>query len=436
MARRGAGQPVRLRAVRCLGEVLDRRASLDQALPRAQQGLSGQDAALLAELCYGVLRWHDRLQALALRLLDKPLRRKEVELQRLLLVGLYQLLDMRIPPHAAVAETVAVAPRLGKGWARGLVNAVLRRAQREADRILPELDADPALRYALPAWLLSTLQQDWPECWRTLAAAGQARPPMTLRINLDRWSRDQALDALAGAGHPARPSEWTATAVTLEQPAAVEQLPGFMDGRLSVQDEAAQWAAPLLACRPGDRVLDACAAPGGKTGHLFETCPEADITALDISERRLEQVRANLARLGGEARCLAADAAQPEEWWDGRPFQCILLDAPCSGTGVLRRHPDIRHLRRPDDIPRLADGQRRLLEALWGLLAPGGRLVYATCSVLKAENSQVVTDFLQAHPEAQLLSPDWPPGFPVDQGQIPAGGGGMDGFFYACLHRP
>ncbi|WP_049753600.1 16S rRNA (cytosine(967)-C(5))-methyltransferase RsmB [Alkalilimnicola ehrlichii MLHE-1] len=427
---------MRQRAVQCLGQVLDQHQSLDQALPRAQQGLPPRDAALLAELCYGVLRWHDRLRALAHRLLDKPLRGKDADLQRLLLCGLYQLLETRIPPHAAVAETVAVAPRLGKGWARGLINAVLRRAQREADRLLPALDADPATRYALPAWLLDTLRRDWPDRWQALAAANQQRPPMTLRVDLTRWSREEALQALDDAGCPAQPSPWTPTAVTLARPAAVDELPGFADGRLSVQDEAAQWAAPLLACRPGERVLDACAAPGGKTGHLLEHCPGIELTALDISEGRLGQVRANLQRLRREARCLAGDAARPETWWDGRPYQRILLDAPCSGTGVIRRHPDIRHLRRPDDIARLADGQGRLLEALWGLLAPGGRLVYATCSVLKAENSRVVAHFLRAHPEAQWLPAGWPPGFPADDGQILAGNGGMDGFYYACLHRP
>lgn len=427
---------MRQRAVQCLGQVLDRHQSLDQALPRAQQGLPPRDAALLAELCYGVLRWHDRLQALVARLLDKPLRGKDRDLQRLMLCGLYQLLETRVPPHAAVAETVAVAPRLGKGWARGLINAVLRRAQRESERLLPELDADPAIRYALPGWLLQALRRDWPENWLALAEANQQRPPMTLRINLSRWSREEALQALAAAGHLARPSPWTPTAVTLDRPAPVEELPGFTDGRLSVQDEAAQWAAPLLDCRPGERVLDACAAPGGKTGHLLEHCPDAEVTALDISERRLEQVGLNLRRLGVQAHCLCADAARPEAWWDGRPYQRILLDAPCSGTGVIRRHPDIRHLRRQEDIPRLAERQGRLLETLWGLLAPGGRLVYATCSVLKAENSQVVARFLRAHPEAQPRPAGWPPTFPADDGQIPAGCGGMDGFYYACLHRP
>ncbi|MBK1727741.1 16S rRNA (cytosine(967)-C(5))-methyltransferase [Halorhodospira neutriphila] len=316
--------------------------------------------------------------------------------------------------------------------AAGLVNAVLRKLRRQP----PPPPADEATRYALPGWLAERLRRAWPADWPALAEAGNAHPPMALRVNLRRTSREAYLAELARCGLAAQPGAVAPEAVVLEAPCPVEQLPGFREGRVSVQDEAAQLAAALLDPRPGERVLDACAAPGGKTLHLAERCPEAAITALDRSARRLRQVADNLARAGAEAERLAADAAEPGRWWDGRSYERILLDAPCTGTGVIRRHPDIKWLRGPDDAGRMAGAQRRLLEALWGLLAPGGRLLYATCSILPEENEAVAAAFLADHPEARL-GPAPAAGRPTGHGwQILPGEAGMDGFFYACLERP
>ena len=384
----------------------------------------------------GTLRWAPRLQALASLLLERPLRQRDLDIHTLLLSGLYQLLYLSIPAHAAVSLTVAAATTLGKEWAKGLLNGTLRRLQREQETLIERVDQSEEAALAHPAWLLQLLRQQWPEQWQAIATANNARPPMTLRVNRRHGDATGYLARLEQAGIAAATHPMVDSAIALEVPVGVEQLPGFGAGEVSVQDAAAQLAAGLLDLQPGQRVLDACAAPGGKTSHMLEYCPDLSMLALDSEPARLQRVAENLVRLGLSATLQAGDAGDPSQWWDGTPFDRILLDAPCSGSGVIRRHPDIKSLRRPADIATLAAGQRRLLHALWPLLKPGGMLVYATCSVLPAENALQVASFLQEQPDARevVIATDW--GHAVTAGrQILPGENGMDGFYYACLSK-
>ncbi len=425
----------RERAAVALARVLGEGRSLGGVLEEALSGLEGPDRGLAQALCYGTLRWYPRLQPLLGKLLHRPLKGHDRELEALLLIGLYQLTQMGTPPHAAVAETVGAAAGLGKDWARGLVNAVLRNAQRRAVPLAQALDAEPETRTAHPRWLLERLQQAWPQDWEAIVAANNRQAPMTLRVNLRRGGREAYLEQLAAAGLAARPAPHTQAGVILEEAVAVERLPGFAQGAVSVQDAAAQLAAQLLAPAAGDHILDACAAPGGKTAHLLETASgPASVDALDRDPGRLGQVRDTLDRLGLEAAVRAGDAAEPAHWWDGRAYDRILLDAPCTATGVIRRHPDIKLLRRATDVAGLAAQQQRLLDAVWPLLKPGGMLLYATCSVLPEENTQQVLGFLDRHADARLapIPGEW--GRETAAGrQVLPGEDDMDGFFYAAL---
>jgi 16S rRNA (cytosine967-C5)-methyltransferase len=424
---------VRAVAARLLGQVLDPGQSLARVLPPALARVAPRDRGLLQELSYGVCRWQPTLQALLDRLLERPIDPREPVVRALLLTGLYQLHYLRIPEHAAVAETVAAARQLRKSWAVGLVNAVLRSFLRRRTELLAMLEMDREAHTAHPRWLLDALERDWPDDWPAIVAANNTRPPLTLRVDARRFSREDYRLRLADAGWTAEPAA-AAAALTLAESVEPTLLPGFASGWISVQDAAAQWAAPLLDLHPALRVLDACAAPGGKTGHLLESAPDLDLTALDRDATRLERVRETLTRLQANARLVVGDAAHPAAWWDGVPYDRILVDAPCSATGVIRRHPDIKLLRRERDIAALAEAQQTMLNNLWSLLRPDGRLVYATCSVLRQENEKVVATFLTAHPDAREspITADW--GRALSRGrQILPGEAGMDGFYYAVL---
>lgn len=429
----------RLAAVGILTEVYAAGRSLTQAgsevLPRIADP---RDRALTQDLCYGVLRWGPRLEALAGALLDKPLGARDTDVQCLILIGLYQLLYTRIPAHAAVAATVSVTGALRKSWARGMVNAVLRRCQRERESLLACVDADEAAALAHPRWLLDRLRVDWPQDWRRIAEANNEHPPMCLRVNRLRGTRQAYLEELQAAGFTAVPAPHTSEGLTLDRPVDVSRLPGFAEGEVSVQDAAAQQAAALLDLHAGQRVLDLCAAPGGKTAHILERGIElAGLLAVDIDAARLARVRETLDRLGLAAELRCAGASRVGEWWDGAPFDRILLDAPCSGTGVIRRHPDIKRLRRAEDIAALAARQRELLDAAWRTLAPGGMLLYATCSIIHEENNAQIGDFLARHGDARLRAhadADWGRMLPFGT-QILPGESGMDGFFYACVDK-
>lgn len=395
------------------------------------------ERALARELCFGVVRWYPRLDAIACALLSRPVRHRDRDVHFMILVGLYQLLYTRVPPHAAVAETVAVARVRGKPWARALINGALRRFQREHDDVLARADRAPEAMYAHPAWLIAAVREAWPEHWESILHANNRRPPMSLRVNARRSQRDAYLDTLARAGIEARAIPHTLHGVILGEPRSVSALPGFEEGLVSVQDGAAQLAAGLLALAPGQRVLDACAAPGGKATHLLEHEPHlAQLVCVERDPERIILIEDNLGRLGLAARIVCADAADPGTWWDTEPFHRILLDVPCTATGVIRRHPDIKIHRRASDIPQLAAEQTRLLAALWPLLAPGGLLLYATCSVLPQENHMQVERFLETRPDAVAaeLSAAW--GHPCARGrQILPGEDEMDGFYYALLRK-
>lgn len=426
--------PARAAAARALAAVAGGR-SLDDALETARAQVGRHEQPLLQELAYGTVRHWLRLAPVIDARLKKPLKRRDGDVHALLVAGAYELDRMRTPPHAAVDAAVDAAAALGKDWAKGLVNGVLRAIQR--DRSLLAVTDDPVRAHGWPQWLADRLAEDWPGDWSRLLASGTARAPMTLRVNRRRIARDDYLSLLEQEGFDARPHPFAPMALTLDRPVAVERLPGFAAGQVSVQDAAAQLAAPLLDVRPGMRVLDACAAPGGKTAHLAELeTPPQELVALEIDPARARRLREGLERLDVRAEVRVADAGTPAEWWDGRPFDRILLDAPCSGTGVIRRHPDIRLLRRPDDIESMAAMQARLLDALWPLLAADGMLLYSTCSILRRENAGQVRAFLARQPDAAMrpIEADW--GRDCEPGrQILPGEAGMDGFFYACLQR-
>ena len=430
-----AGAAARAAAARAVGAVIGPGRSLDDALAAATGALHGPDRALAAQLAYGALRLYPRLARWASLLLARPLPSRDADVQALLAIGLYQIEASRVPDHAAVDASVEAARLLGRARHAGLVNACLRRWLREADALKARVAREPEVMHAHPRWWLDALVQDWPRDWEALVAADNTQAPMWLRVNRRRTSREAWLARAAAAGIAAVPWDAAPDALRLEQPVPVEELPGFAAGEVSVQDGAAQLAAGLLAPQPGMRVLDACAAPGGKACHLLERYDGIRLAALDIAPARLGRVRDNLARLGLAAEVLQGDAAAPAGWWDGVPYERILLDAPCTGSGVVRRHPDIKLLRRPDDTAALGARQQALLDALWGLLAPGGRLLYATCSIWRAENGAQAAGFLRRHPDARAVDlgePGW--GRRAGPGrQLLSGEAGVDGFYYACL---
>jgi 16S rRNA (cytosine967-C5)-methyltransferase len=390
------------------------------------------------------VRWFFELEACLDGLLDRPGARQDPEVRALMLVGLFQLLHGATPEHAAVSETVEATRSLGRPRAAALVNAILRRFQREREAILAAARRSRAARHAHAEWMLDAFARDWPEQWESIAAAGNAEPPMWLRVNARRGTRDDYRARLADAGLAAEPSACAPEALRLAEPVDVHALPGFADGLVSVQDVAAQLAPRFLAAAAGMRVLDACAAPGGKACHVVELEPAlAGLVALDVDAARAGRIESNLARLGLAARVVIGDAADPAGWWDGVPYDRILLDVPCSGTGVIRRRPDIKLLRRAGDVPRFAAQQAALLRSCWGLLAPGGRLVYASCSVLSAENTAVVEAFLagersavEVTESARLLLPGALPWRLAGSGcALPSGAADADGFYYACLEK-
>ncbi len=425
----------RLAAARALAAVLAGKASLASSLPTQLERVSDRDKGLVQELAFGTARWQPRLSALALALLSKPFRKADQDVEALLLVGLYQLLYTRIPAHAAIAETVGCATALKKPWAKGLLNAVLRRAQREAETLLPTLEKDPVVLTAHPRWLQKSLKAFWPDDWLAICEANNSHPPFTLRVNQRVTSRDAYLAELLDCGIAGQATPFSKDGITLATACDVTALPGFADGAVSVQDEAAQLAADLLMLEPEQRVLDACCAPGGKTCHILESQAQLrEVVAIDLEPQRLDRVKANLERLKLKASIVAGDARAVDQWWDGQVFQRILLDAPCSATGVIRRHPDIKLTRQTDDIAALAQLQGELLDALWPTLAENGILLYATCSTLPTENTEVIAAFLQRSSDAQELPFQAAFGKAQPHGQqLLAQVGGHDGFYYARL---
>ena len=415
---------------------MDCGKSLSRLLP-AELALHDdpRQKALVQELAFGTLRWFYQLDAVLEKLMSKPLKTRDRDLHALLLIGLYQLRIVETATHAAVSETVEAARLMQKKWATGLVNAVLRNAQRRQVELDAFVKESLTANWAHPQWWVSLLQQDWPDHWQDILAANNQRPPMTLRVNREKIDAESYLQLLQKAEIEASLVEVADAAICLQRPIAVHQLPGFSEGLVSVQDAAAQMCADLLELQPGQRVLDACAAPGGKTCHILETeAALSSVLAIDKDARRLERVDENLQRLGLRATLKVADAAKPDRWWDGQLFDRILLDAPCSASGVVRRHPDIKLLRRESDIDALLDQQQYLLNALWPLLAPGGILLYATCSVFQQENANSIELFLGRFSDAReyRISGDWGLAQSVGR-QILPGQQGMDGFYFARI---
>jgi 16S rRNA (cytosine967-C5)-methyltransferase len=427
----------RAAAAEVIAKVL-RGQSLSALLPEYSSKIDEKDRPLLKELCFGSLRWYPQIAIILKGLIEKPLREKDLEIQGLVASGIYQLMHMRIAEHAIINETVSAVGNLNRPWAKGLVNAVLRNFQRQQQNILDKEAENLVFQTAHPKWLLKKINDAWPsEIASQIIKANNQRAPMTLRVNGLHTSREDYLSTLEDAGIVASATDYSAQGVLLETPRDVTELPGFSDGDISVQDEAAQLAAHLLLLGSGQRVLDACCAPGGKTCHILESQPDlTSLLAIDLEPRRLVRVTENLERLGLEAELKAADANNLDRWWDGKAFDRILLDAPCSATGVIRRHPDIKILRKPADIDKLAALQTQILVSLWQTLKPGGILVYATCSVLPAENDQIIRGFITSQDDAQLMPIDAIWGIATDHGrQLFPLENGNDGFYYSRLKK-
>jgi len=430
----------RAAAARVIERVVAGRRYMDEALAETLGTYPTRDehrSALLQEMVYGTLRWWHQLAGVASLLLTKALKPKDLDVYALLLVGLYQLRYMRIAPHAAVMETVAAVEALGKVWAKGLLNACLRASQRRAAEIEETIARSPSLQYSHPPWMIERFKHDHPDSWPAVLTANNQHPPMVLRANRLKTSRATYLHRLEAQGIMATPLSSTDEGVQLSKPCPVTALPGFTTGEVSVQDGAAQLVASLLDPQPGERILDACAAPGGKTAHLLERCPDLnELVALDIASERLLRIQENLGRLGLSARLITGDAGEPGSWWDGRAFDRILLDVPCSATGVIRRHPDIKVRRRPEDIAKLTAAQARILERVWPLLKHGGKLLYVTCSLISDENDTQMIAFLARHPDAREIGLHLPCGTPRRTGYlILPGEQDMDGFYYACVQK-
>lgn len=393
-----------------------------------------QDKAFIQTLCYGVCRYYFRLLAIANKLLQKPLPAKHQNILNLLLVGLYQLVYLDTEAFAAVNETVNAAKQLNKPWAINLLNATLRSFQRQRLTLLTEIDSEVTVKYAHPLWLLKIIQKSWPKDWRHILEQNNQQAPMTLRVNQHKIDRQTYLDKLQTADISAMACRYSPVGITLKTPTTVQTLPEFFKGEVSVQDEAAQLAANLLDLQKGQRVLDACAAPGGKTCHILETESDLKLIAIEQNNMRAQRIEENLQRLQLQAKILIGDASQPETWWDKKPFDRILLDAPCSASGVIRRHPDIKLLRQPKDLEALTHMQFLLLEKLWPLLKPEGILLYATCSILPLENAELLTRFLKTHRDAKeiVIEAQWGTPQPIGRQILPAN---MDGFYYAKLQK-
>jgi 16S rRNA (cytosine967-C5)-methyltransferase len=431
-----AGALVRAEAARALAAIVFDGTSLRKAFDaRAARNADPRDRALLSAMLFSATRWWLRFDPVLAQLLERALPPKARDVHCLLVLGLVQIEVMRMPEYAVVAACVDAARLLGQPRLAGLVNAVLRRFLRERGQLLADADRDPQSRHAHPRWLLDRIHADWPRDADAILAANNCEAPLTLRVNRRRCTRSELRERLRDAGMETDAPVHLPDALVLEQSTDVIRLPGYAEGLFSVQDAAAQQVAEILQPRDGMRVLDACAAPGGKAAHLLEQA-DLELTALDADASRLPRMRENLARLGLQATVLHGDAARPDTWWDGRPFDCILLDAPCSASGIIRRQPDIKLHRRAADIAPLAAIQARLGSALWPMLAAGGKLLYSTCSVLRVENESVVGGLLEAQADAsaQPLHERFGRAAGTGRQNLP-GNKGMDGFYYALVEK-
>lgn len=419
--------------------VIESGRSLSQTLPEGlAQFQDRRERNFTQNMVIGTLRWQARLEAIRAQLLKKRLKEKDEDINQLILIGLYQILYMETPEHAAVSETVAVVQKLKKPWAKALVNGVLRTFLREQEAICAQADLKPANKYSHPQWLFKALRKGYPNDWESIMEANNAIAPLTLRVNTIKQTRDEFLAQLKTVDMAASPHPTAPQGVILETSTDISQLPSYEEGGFSVQDGAAQQAANILKPQANERLLDACAAPGGKTTHLLELSNnQASVFALEKAPERMDRLAENLYRLELDAEYTVGDASCPEAWWDQQLFDKILLDAPCSATGIIRRHPDIKWHRTEEDIEALVDIQASILKALWPTLKPGGQLLYATCSVLPQENTLQMQSFIESEPSAKVIPLDLEatltfetPGHQYLPGRL-----GMDGFFYCLLEK-
>ena len=431
-------EPSNVRAVAAsiIVQLIEQKGSLTSGL---QPFKSRDDYSLLQEICFGTCRYFYSLQFVLEQLVAKPLRSKDKDVKCLLLVGLYQLRHMSLPEYAVINETVSGAGKLKKPWSRGLINGVLRNYLRDVESVALKLDlSPPCVQFDQPKWLADRIQQDWPDHWQQIFENSNLRPPMTVRVNLSRGSRNDYLQELENVEIDACTGNLAASSIYLSKPQSVELLPGFSEGLSSIQDESSQLIPSLLQLEPHQRILDACAAPGGKTCHILETEPLLDsLTSLDIAKSRLVRVEENLQRLDLKAKLKAADARDLTAWWDGKLFDRILIDAPCSATGVIRRHPDIKVLRSLENVLELNELQFDILQIIWSTLKPGGLLLYTTCSILPQENSEIVAKFLESSDNAKYegITADWGVECPFGRQLLPSGENGPDGFFFSLIRK-
>ena len=427
---------IRAQAAQALAPVLNCQSALTAPLEKQLSKAKLRDKGLLQELCTGSLRYYHRLDLVAQQLLDKPLKKKDSDIYALVVMGLYQLNYLRVPDHAAISETVDAAKHLRKHWAAKLINAVLRNYLREREAIQARLAGNSVFEYSHPVWLIDKLKTVWPQHWQAILTGNNQQAPLSLRVNNLKTTRTAYSGQLSAGGVAHQPHRYTSTGLQLQSSVDVPSLPGFAEGCASVQDEAAQLCVPLLLLEPGMRVVDACCAPGGKSCHILEHSPTCKLLGLELEQQRLTRVEDNFIRLGLHADLLAVDANHLQSWWDGEPVERILLDAPCSATGVIRRHPDIKVLRRASDLDRLTNLQFELLVNLWRTLAPGGVLLYATCSVLPEENELVIDRFLLQCSDAICESIDVGWGLERSYGrQLFPKIDGHDGFYYCRLRK-
>jgi 16S rRNA (cytosine967-C5)-methyltransferase len=428
----------RLIASQIIEQIIEEKITLSKALHNNESfNLADKDKALIQEISYGTFRWYIQLEHILNQLLEKRLKKKDSRLKYLMIIGLYQLAHMRIPTHAVVSETVETCKKIKMEWAKGLVNAILRRYIREADKLNPLLNDNETVQTSHPLWLIEQLKQDWPNEWRKVLDANNQRPPMYLRINQLHHDRACYLMKLKEAGIEGKATPYSNQGVLLEHAKNVDQLPGFSTGEVSVQELAAQLSVKLLDLKPGQNVLDACAAPGGKSSHILESQAKINsLTTVEKDPNRAKKLSETLKRLNINANIKISDINNLEDWWDKENFDRILLDAPCSATGVIRRHPDIKLLRTPEEVDKICVLQMKLLNTLWQTLKPGGLLLYVTCSILKQENSDLIKQFTTNNNDCTLkpIKAQW--GSDTGYGrQILTGQDNMDGFFYACLEK-
>lgn len=410
----------RLRALQILEQVIEDHKNL-------QECLTSEDTPFVYQLTYGTLRYYFSLCAMVNHALKQPLSKQDSDLYLLLILGIYQLQHLDVPDYAVLKETVDVADKLKKSWAKKLVNAILRRFQREREIFEKQCLITEQAQYSHPQWFIHRLKKAWPEQWQAILNANNEKAPLHLRVNRLKISRDKYQETLKSVSIDAEPISFSPDGLCLTEATDVRKLPGFSEGWFAVQDAASQAVVDYLDLKPQLRVLDACAAPGGKTCHMLEREPDlAELVALDVSEERNKKIAENLQRLRLKATLLCGDASKPDTWWDKKPFDRILLDAPCSATGVIRRHPDIKMLRSAEDVQKAVVLQKKILEVLWPLLKPEGKLIYTTCSILPEENQLQIDQFLQSHSEAKLIT---------SKQILPGNVDSADGFFYAVIGR-